>query len=124
MIYNLELKHHFDAAHKLVGYEGACANVHGHRWEVIINIEGEKLNEIGILIDFKDIKKIIDQLDHCYINDKVKFNPTAENLAQAIYDKIDKYCEGLSNEPLVNYVEVFESPGASIKYTKYRQNGK
>lgn len=116
MNYVLKLEHHFDAAHKLENYEGACANIHGHRWEVVVIIEGEKLDKRGILIDFKEVKGIINQLDHCYINDKVKFNPTAENLAKAIYTKIEKYLGTLSHEPFINSVEVFESPGASIKY--------
>jgi len=115
-MYTLKFQHHFDAAHKLNDYEGACANLHGHRWLINVIVKGYTLNKTGILIDFKDLKKIIDELDHTYLNDIVPDNPTAENISKYLYEKINNYCSTLINISYVMSVEVFESPNASIIY--------
>jgi len=78
----------FDAAHRLLDYNGKCANLHGHTWkgEVrIINIYSiDKVVPDGILLDFSKIKKIIEKFDHTYLNDLININPTAENLSALI----------------------------------------
>jgi 6-pyruvoyltetrahydropterin/6-carboxytetrahydropterin synthase len=70
-------KFSFEAAHRLPEYDGKCANLHGHRWELEVEVEGPPCNgEIqysGILFDFSYLKKIIheriiDMFDHSYIN--------------------------------------------------------
>ncbi len=86
-------KFSFSYAHNLPEYEGDCARVHGHN----SNVEVEFTNEYaqlpraypGMVVDFKDIKKIvgpiIDELDHHNLNDILApFNPTAENIADWI----------------------------------------
>ncbi len=59
-MYELEISRHFSGAHRLVGYPGGCANLHGHNWLVTVCLEAEKLNEIGIAYDFKDLKREVD----------------------------------------------------------------
>ena len=56
----------FDAAHRLVGYKGKCANLHGHIWHVDIEIEGPatNLDKTGMLWDFTNAKKLKDLFDH------------------------------------------------------------
>jgi 6-pyruvoyltetrahydropterin/6-carboxytetrahydropterin synthase len=114
-MYSLKVKAHFDAAHKLNDYVGACANLHGHRWDVIFEFTSNALNECGMMIDFKTIKPIINEIlpDHKYLNDIVDFNPTAENLSKYIYDetknKLPEYIKLIS-------VELFESPDCSCIY--------
>jgi len=106
----IKYKTHFCAAHKLDGYEGDCANLHGHTWEVIFSFDVKKLDAIGISIDFRilkqEIKKIIP--DHCYLNDVYPVNPTAENIAMLLYQEIQKIF------PSIHSVEVFESKDASV----------
>jgi len=82
----------FASAHSLRGYPGDCAKLHGHNWKIEVEVIGETLNEIGMLIDFKDIKRhakaVIEELDHSFLNDPPYFsdrNPTAENIAQYIF---------------------------------------
>jgi len=112
-MYVLKLKHHFDSAHKLyLSYESLCQNIHGHRWEIIINIQAEELNKDGMIIDFKKLKSIINNLDHCYLNDKLNFNTTAENMAKYLYDEIKSIDERFKKIK----IELFESPEASIVY--------
>lgn len=55
----------FPAAHfvQTADSDSSCRNLHGHTWKVIVNIEGKVQND-GMLIDFRHIKEIIKQLDH------------------------------------------------------------
>lgn len=79
-------------AHRLrLSYESKCANIHGHNWIVTVHCKAEKLNEDGMVADFKHIKeKIHGYLDHGFLNELLPFNPTAENIARWIVDSIDK----------------------------------
>ncbi len=122
-MYELKVISHFDAAHALRGYQGDCANLHGHTWTVEVYIEGKQLNEIGLLVDFKDVKKytneIIEQLDHKYINDIPEFqeqgiNPTAENLSKYIYDKLSEKMAHLHVR--IKKISIWESPKACASY--------
>lgn len=93
MIISKEFK--FDSAHFLPWHIGLCRNMHGHTYRLIVSIVGD-LNENAVVIDFSDLKKIvqknvIDVLDHHCLNNIVK-NPTAENLViwilETLKDKI------------------------------------
>jgi len=106
---NLIIKQHFDAAHFLEDYKGACANLHGHRWIVEVHLEVDD-NE-DLTIDFKEAKKIINKIlpDHQCLNNVYNFNPTAENLAKHLKKMISK-------ELPVKQLIVWETPdcGAMI----------
>lgn len=117
-MFELTVESNFDAAHALRGYKGKCENLHGHTWKVQIFLRGEKLNNIGIMIDFKDIKaalgRIIDQLDHTNLNDLPQFkkdNPSSENVAKWIYEQLKK------DLPQLTKVSVWESPTSCASYT-------
>ena len=103
----LKTEYEFDAAHHLEGYDGPCSRVHGHRWRVVVWVEGEKsqIDDVGILWDFTILKKMLKELDHQDLNEILEFNPTAENLACYIQ-------QGLMNEnPDLKFkVRVYESP--------------
>ena len=93
--YELMVEDSFSAAHQLIGYEGKCENLHGHTFKVQVFVSGAKLDKIGMLIDFKmikaELKKVIDEFDHTNLNDLPLFaeqNPTAENLAREICDRL------------------------------------
>lgn len=62
-MYSLISEHSFDAAHFLKGYEGKCSNIHGHRWRVVVEIQGDALKKDshtrGMLIDFDELKETI-----------------------------------------------------------------
>ncbi|HBP66196.1 MAG TPA: 6-pyruvoyl tetrahydropterin synthase, partial [Desulfosporosinus sp.] len=64
---------HFDAAHFIRNYDGNCANLHGHRWNVVVCIEGKQLDHLGMLLDFSDVKQTIREklklMDHSLLND-------------------------------------------------------
>ena len=96
-MYRLNVKTHFSAAHRLHDYQGACQNLHGHNWKVGVKIVCEKTDEIGLTIDYKVVKKyineIMDVLDHQYLNDLSMFkgtNPSSENISKYIYKELQK----------------------------------
>ena len=119
----------FAAAHRLVGYPGACVNVHGHTWKVEVGVKVGKLDDLGMGIDFKLLKaalgKILDEFDHAILMKegdevfkgiecmkRVEFpdNPTAEVIAMYIYNRMKG--EGWD----VAYVRVWESENAYVEY--------
>ena len=115
----LEYRSHFDAAHFLRGYDGACANLHGHRWEVLIKISGTFLDENGILVDFKVLKELMKRTlpDHQSLNDISAFtdvNPTAENLASFLFNRLRTQIVELRKDAQLQLesVRVYESPEA------------
>jgi 6-pyruvoyltetrahydropterin/6-carboxytetrahydropterin synthase len=92
-MYRLRIESHFDAAHKLIDYEGKCAELHGHTWKVEVFVVGEKINSAGILVDFSILKeklnKIIERLDHKFLNElKELENPTCENISRYIFENL------------------------------------
>lgn len=94
-MFELEVETTFSAAHALRGYQGKCENLHGHNYRVQLTIAGTELDEIGLLVDFKEIKRIlqtsITALDHTYLNDLDTFcerNASAENIAHYLYHSI------------------------------------
>lgn len=87
-MYYLEVKEEISSAHYLTEpYEGKCNNIHGHNWKVKIYCKSERLNECGMVVDFKEIKEIIKLLDHRLLNELIP-QPTAENIAHYLTDSI------------------------------------
>ncbi len=139
-MYILKTKSEFDSAHFLKDYEGKCANIHGHRWVVTIEVGAETLEESGsdrgMVVDFgklkDDLKQETDRLDHVFIIEKgslrettmtamkeegfsiveLEFRPTAENLAKYFYDIMST--KGYN----VIKAAVFETPGNCAEYMK------
>lgn len=114
----------FGAAHRVVDYPGKCDQLHGHNWIVEVTIAGKELNELGILVDFKSIKKevnaLMEELDHHYLNELPQFqhkNPTAEHIAQYIFHELEKN-ELFQNGVAVKAVKVWESLKAAVTYMK------
>jgi len=96
-MYRLTVKRRFSAAHHLRDYEGKCAQLHGHNYNVEITVQGDKLDDAGMLMDFGKLKQICDQVldryDHVYLNELPEFaqaNATSENLAATIFQEIAK----------------------------------
>ncbi|MBZ5606502.1 MAG: 6-carboxytetrahydropterin synthase QueD [Acidobacteriia bacterium] len=96
-MFEVTVEQTFAAGHALRNYKGKCENVHGHNFRVQVVIEGEKLDEAGLLVDFLDVKSamrtIIDRLDHVFLNDISPFdvkNPSAENIAEYFYVELSK----------------------------------
>ena len=119
-MYELKVITHFAAAHQLKMVSKKCENLHGHNWKVEVHISGKKLNDAGVLIDFGEIKmhlsKIIDTLDHKYLNELEQFNenPSSECIAHYIATKLQTLIA--QTEVKVSRVRVWESEDASATY--------
>jgi 6-pyruvoyltetrahydropterin/6-carboxytetrahydropterin synthase len=120
-IHELYVKTHFSAAHSLKGYPGDCARVHGHNWMIEVFVRCTKLNEIGIGIDFRDIKQsikdLLNNLDHFNLNELPAFNeinPTSENIAKFIYKELSNKLN--TDDAKISKVKVCETPGAGALY--------
>ena len=107
----------FDAAHHLHHYEGKCKNLHGHTYRAVLGISGYT-DELGIMIDFGDIKEIWKQkieiyLDHHYINETLPpMNTTAENIVVWIYERLSEALldEQGSTDIRVEFIKLYETP--------------
>jgi 6-pyruvoyltetrahydropterin/6-carboxytetrahydropterin synthase len=119
-MFEICVEHTFAAGHALRNYHGKCENVHGHNYRVQIAVEGEQLDENGLLHDFADLKKRLratsEYLDHQFINDLKPFdeiNPSAENIAKFFGDTIQKELPSAR----ISYVRVWET---DTSYATYR----
>ncbi|WP_019152444.1 6-carboxytetrahydropterin synthase QueD [Robertmurraya massiliosenegalensis] len=105
----------FDAAHHLHCYEGKCKNLHGHTYKVVLGVSGF-VDEIGIVIDFGDLKKIWKErievhLDHRYLNETLpKMNTTAENMVVWIYEQLQDALVNSHPDTRVEFIRLFETP--------------
>jgi 6-pyruvoyltetrahydropterin/6-carboxytetrahydropterin synthase len=115
-MYILTVEDTFASAHQLRGYKGKCENIHGHNWKVVLSVKGKKLNNIGLLIDFHELKnilkKITDMLDHKNINEIPPFdkiNPSSELIAEFIYSKTAEELNRIRDHIQVESVTVWES---------------
>src|SRR5260370_22789222 len=95
IMFQVRVEETFSAGHALRGYRGKCENVHGHNYRVRVTVEGPRLDSIGLLCDFTELKRvireIIGRLDHQFVNDLEPFrtvNPSAEYPAKY-------FCEGV-----------------------------
>jgi 6-pyruvoyltetrahydropterin/6-carboxytetrahydropterin synthase len=120
-MYELRVITYFAAAHQLRHFRGKCEKLHGHNWKIEVYIEGEELNDIGLLIDFKDVKnatsKILEGLDHSFLNELPPFkdqNPSSENIAAYIFRELGN--ELNNNRVKVSKVTAWESDFASATY--------
>lgn len=118
--YELTVKDHFDSAHALPGYDGPCRFLHGHTWDIEATLAGQHLDEVGMLYDFKAIKRdlhaILENFDHRCVNEVPPFdviNPTAEHMARVIYYELEKT---LPAPISLKEVAVWESPAARVAY--------
>lgn len=123
----------FCYGHRLLNYDGKCKYLHGHNGRVIISLEGERLDERGMVLDFSEIKRVVStwidrELDHrmilhradpivpvlqglnepMYLLDE---NPTAENIARLIFEYAHQ-----KGFPIVE-VNLWETPHCYATYS-------
>jgi len=139
--YTLETEMTFDAAHRLSDYQGKCKRIHGHTYRVIVEVSANNLNKWGAVIDFGDLKKIMnDHIDTVYDHKLILFiddplnkeiskampmdwiywmntNTTAENIAKEIYDEIQIVLKTVTkSNVVVDKITVYETPKNAATY--------
>ena len=122
-MFKLIVKKEVSSAHILHGHPGNCKRMHGHNWLVEAEVEGDNTNEIGMVIDFKDIKnnlkEIISNLDHQFLNDLEPFineNPTAENISKYIYKELSNNIN--TDNIKVSKIKLWETSNSAVTYTE------
>ena len=122
-MFKLIVKKEFSSAHILHGHPGNCKRMHGHNWLVEAEVQGDNTNEIGMVIDFKDIKnnlkEIIAMLDHQFLNDLEPFineNPTAENISKYIYKELSNNIN--TDNIKVSKIKLWETNNSAVTYTE------
>ena len=121
-MYQVSVRQHFDAAHYLRGYRGRCEQVHGHRFQVVVAVQAQGLDDTGLAFDFVQLKghlnEILSRFDHALLNEVSPFdsiNPSSENIAHTVYEELK---DRLRETPVsISSIEVWESPDARITYT-------
>jgi 6-pyruvoyltetrahydropterin/6-carboxytetrahydropterin synthase len=116
----------FAAGHALRHYRGKCENVHGHNYRVQVTLEGPELDSIGLLVDFVQVKKLIqavvDKLDHRFLNDVPPFdvlNPSAENMARYFFEELAAGL-GQGNPVRIAAVKIWETDTTSATFRQPR----
>jgi 6-pyruvoyltetrahydropterin/6-carboxytetrahydropterin synthase len=124
----------FCYGHRLLHYQGKCKNLHGHNGVAVITIQSQSLDDLGMVMDFSDIKHVVsrwidDTLDHRMLLHKddpvvpylkqqgepihtMDVNPTAENIARAIYEFVKS--KGFP----VTEVKLWETPSCYAVYSE------
>jgi len=121
-MFEVSVEETFAAGHALRNYKGKCENPHGHNYRIQVTFQGPSLDEVGLLVDFVAVKKLIgtvvDRLDHQMLNDVAPFdvvNPSAENMAKYFYDEITGGL-GQSAPVKLGEVRVWETDTTSAVY--------
>ena len=131
-MYRVSRQIDFCYGHRLLHYEGKCRHLHGHNGRAVITIESPDTDELGMVLDFSEIKNVVstwidDTLDHRMILHRedpmvqlfqemdepmylIDRNPTAENIARLIYDFAKE--QGF---PIVE-VRLWETPNCFATY--------
>ena len=121
-MFEVMIERNFSSAHQLRGYKGKCENLHGHNYKIEIYARGRELDNIGLLVDFGELKdaadEVVQYLDHRNINElppfDVELNPSAENLARYILERV---ASRVSDERVKVYkVRCFETPTSVATY--------
>ena len=121
-MFEVMIERNFSSAHQLRGYKGKCENLHGHNYKIEIYARGRELDNIGLLVDFGELKtaadEVVQYLDHRNINElppfDVELNPSAENLARYILERVSAR---VGDERVQVYkVRCYETPTSVATY--------
>ena len=122
-MFEVKVERSFSAAHHLLNYQGACENQHGHNWKVEVFVKGETLDKSNILVDFKVLKKELDEilnyLDHKDINTLPEFlneSPSSEYMAKFIFNKMKERLKAQYKNADISKVAVWETPTSRAVY--------
>lgn len=124
-MFEIHVSAEFEAAHRIAGYPGKCDRIHGHSWTVEAVVCGEKLDGLGMLVDFKLVKgkllELLESLDHRMLNELPAFadgnNPTAEHIARYVYKEMSAAdCFKEMPHIALEQIKVWESPKSYVVY--------
>jgi 6-pyruvoyltetrahydropterin/6-carboxytetrahydropterin synthase len=119
-LYSISVETHFWASHRLRLADGSNEPSHGHNWAVAAQVSAKRLNSMGLAIDFGRIRVMLDgivaKLDNQPLEKLDYFgrnNPSAENVAKYVFDKLEPQ---LPKNLKLDFVQITEQPGCAAKY--------
>jgi 6-pyruvoyltetrahydropterin/6-carboxytetrahydropterin synthase len=120
--FEVMIERNFSSAHQLRGYKGKCENLHGHNYKIEIYARGSELNNIGLLVDFVELKAAADDLvtylDHKNLNELEPFieeqNPSAENVARFVLERLAAKIN--DDRVQIHKVKCWETPTSVATY--------
>jgi len=121
-MYELKIKDMFSAAHNLRNFKGKCEHIHGHNYTVEVSFISKNTDKNGLVLDFavlkEKLKKILDLLDHKYLNEDITFfkknNTSAENIARFIFKSLNEEIK----HPKLKSVTVYETENSIVIYSE------
>ncbi len=121
-MFTISVETSFWASHQLLLPEGSKEPVHHHNWLVSAGLSSEKLNSMAVVMNFQKLKAMLDDIvaefDNTSLNEISYFrqnNPSAENVARYIYEKLRaKLPEGVK----LQNVRVVEEPGCTANFSE------
>ena len=123
LMFELFVEGHFSAAHRLDRYPGNCARWHGHNWQVTVYAETQELNDLGMAVDFRTLKRsladTLDRFDHRDLNEVAELegsNPTCEVIARFLFRELTRLVN--DGRVRVSRVRVSETPNAGVIYSE------
>src|SRR5579864_2520936 len=120
-MYQIMIEERFSAAHQLRDKDGKSESLHGHNWKVQAEVVAKTVDETGLVLDFRKLKGVLQRIvapfEHVHLNEVEPFNqqnPSSENIARWIYDRLAEAFPGKSVR--VARVVVWESEDAGAAY--------
>lgn len=123
-MFTLRKSFRFEASHQLKYYEGKCSRLHGHSWELVVEIVGEinPQEKTSLVIDYFDISKVVkplleEKFDHWHLNDTLNTEmPTSEFVAKWLYDYLKPSFQ--SSHHKLNAIEISETCTVACRYSE------
>lgn len=122
-MFEISVQLEFSAAHLLPDYPGNCRKLHGHNWRVVVTVRARELDDLGMVVDFRQVKsearKVISELDHTLLNDHPDFKseePSSENLARWIFRRLQPKLD--AGNHWLHAVEAWETDYCGARYTQ------
>ncbi len=119
-MFTISVERHFRASHQLTLPDGSKEPVHRHDWVVTADVSSERLNNIGVVMDFQTLQALIDKIVAGFDNKALESisyfqqnNPSAENVAKYIYGKL---LIELPKGVKLRNIRVVEEPGCSAMF--------
>jgi 6-pyruvoyltetrahydropterin/6-carboxytetrahydropterin synthase len=116
--YQITVTRDFSASHQIRIYDGSLEPLHGHNWRVVVTVEAAKLDSIGVVMDFHELRRLLDGIVHPFhnhhLNDLPPFqarNPTAENVAAHVAEAL-----GVPAGVRLVCVEAWETPDCRARW--------
>ncbi len=121
-MFTIKVETHFRASHQLTLSDGSKELLHQHDWIVTAKVSSDKLDSMGLVMDFGQLKAMVNEITSGFDNvrlDSIDYfqrnNPSAENVAKYIFEKlVPKLPSGVK----LRSIRVVEEPGCAAKFSK------